>query len=184
MMNLSHLPNARPNEQVVLFLRRHWFSPLTIIFWFVILMLIPIAISWYFIETLQTWLLDPFFGPVMIVFGSMYVLSVWLFAFMEFTDFYLDTWIITNERILNNEQEGLFKRTESELDLVSIQDTTAETHGFLQTIFTFGNVLIQTAGEKERFNFKNVDNPEKIKALIMRLVETKRARQDEPKTVS
>ena len=184
MMNLNHLPNARPNERVVLFLRRHWFSPLTIVFWSLMLLMIPIAIALYFADTVETWLADPFFGPVIVVFGSMYVLSVWLFAFMEFTDYYLDTWIITNERILNNEQEGLFKRTESELDLVSIQDTTAETHGILQTLFTFGNVRIQTAGEKERFNFKNVDAPEKIKALIMRLVETKRARQDEPKTVS
>lgn len=184
MMKLSHLPNARPNEQVILFLRRHWFAPFTIVFWFIMLSVIPISIYWYFAETVQTWMTHPFFGPVIVVFVSMYFLSVWLFAFLEFTDYFLDTWIITNERILNNEQEGLFKRTESELDLVSIQDTTAETHGFLQTIFTFGNVLIQTAGEKERFNFKNVDDPEKIKVLIMRLVEDKRARQDEPKTVS
>ena len=184
MMNLSHLPNSRPNEKVVLFLRRHWFAPFTIIFWFIVLSVIPISIYWFFVETIHGWLAHPFFGPVIIVFASMYFLSVWLFAFLEFTDYFLDTWIITNERILNNEQDGLFKRTESELNLVSIQDVTAETHGILQTIFTFGNVRIQTAGEKERFNFKNVDNPEKIKALIMRLVEDKRSRQDEPKTVS
>jgi len=184
MIHLSHLPSARDNEQVVLFLRRHWFAPFTIVFWFVALSAIPLLITWYFADRVESWLTDPFFGPLVVVIASMYFLSVWLFAFMEFTDYYLDTWIITNERILNNEQEGLFKRTESELDLVSIQDTTAETHGFLQTIFTFGNVVIQTAGEKERFVFKNVDNPEKIKAIIMKQVEDKRARMSQQKTAS
>ena len=53
------------------------------------------------------------------------------FAFIEFTDYYLDTWIVTTERIISIEQKGLFERTASELDLISVQDATAEVHGFL-----------------------------------------------------
>ena len=88
----------------------------------------------------------------------------------------LDTWIITNERIINIEQEGLFNRTASELDLAAVQDTTAEIRGILQTLFTYGQVYVQTAGEKGRFHFKNIDNPEHVKELITRLVEDDKRR--------
>lgn len=175
-MHLDRLPNQRPNEHVVLFLRRHWFALLTIIMGFLLLTIIPILIGWYFFETLEPWLADPILGPLMVIVGSMYFLSIWLFAFIEFTDYYLDTWIVTNERIINIEQQGLFHRTASELDLAAVQDATAEIRGIIQTLFTYGNVYVQTAGEKGRFHFKNIDNPEHVKEVVTRLVEEDKQR--------
>ncbi len=168
-MNLHHLPNQRKNEHIVLFLRRQWFTLLRIVIAFLILTIIPIILAIYFWETLSIWLEDPFLGPAIIVAGSIYFLCTWLFAFVEFADYYLDIWIVTTERIINIEQKGLFERTASELDLVSVQDATAEIKGFLETIFDFGDVLIETAGEQQRFHFQSVDDPEKIKETVMRL---------------
>lgn len=176
MMRLDHLPNQRPNEKVVLFLRRHWFAILAIIFAFLILITIPTFLILFFWDTVETWLNHSLLGPLFVVVSSIYFLSVWLFAFLEFTDYYLDTWIVTNERIINIEQEGLFNRTASELDLASIQDTTAEIHGILQTVFTYGQVYVQTAGEKGRFHFKNINNPEEVKEIITKLVEEDKKR--------
>jgi hypothetical protein len=85
-------------------------------------------------------------------------------------------WVITNERIINIEQEGLFKRTTSELDLASVQDATSEVRGFLQTMFSYGNVFVQTAGEKGRFHFKNIPYPERIQEVVMRLVQEDKQR--------
>lgn len=171
MMNLKDLPNQRPNEHVVLFLRRHWFALLVIIVAFLMLVGVPLAMGWFFQETVLAWIEHPVIGPFLVILGSMYFLSIWLFAFLEFTDYYLDTWIITNDRIINIEQEGLFNRTASELDLAAVQDTTAEIRGVLQTIFTYGQVYVQTAGEKGRFHFKNINNPEEVKEIITKLVE-------------
>ncbi|MBI4435391.1 PH domain-containing protein [Candidatus Uhrbacteria bacterium] len=176
MMRLDHLPNQRDNEHVVLFLRRHWFALLTIATAFVLLVGAPLAAGFYFQETILDWLAHPVIGPLFTILASIYFLSIWLFAFLEFTDYYLDTWIITNERIINIEQEGLFNRTASELDLAAVQDTTAEIRGILQTIFTYGQVYVQTAGEKGRFHFKNIDNPEHVKELVTRLVEEDKRR--------
>ncbi|TAL50741.1 hypothetical protein EPN81_02045 [Patescibacteria group bacterium] len=176
MMRLDHLPNQRPDEHVILFLRRHWFALLAIGSAFFLLLSIPLAIGFYFEKTVADWLAHPVIGPFLAIIGSIYFLSIWLVAFLEFTDYYLDTWIITNERIINIEQEGLFNRTASELDLAAVQDTTAEIHGILQTIFTYGQVYVQTAGEKGRFHFKNIDDPEHVKELITRLVEEDKRR--------
>lgn len=176
MMRLDHLPNQRPDEHVILFLRRHWFALLAIVAAFTLLVGTPLAVGWYFFDTVEGWLAHPMIGPLLVILGSIYFLSIWLFAFLEFTDYYLDTWIITNERIINIEQEGLFNRTASELDLAAVQDTTAEIRGILQTLFTYGQVYVQTAGEKGRFHFKNIDNPERVKELVTRLVEEDKRR--------
>lgn len=176
MMRLDHLPNQRNNEHVILFLRRQWFALLAIAAAFILLVGVPLVIGWYFVDTVEGWIAHPVIGPLLVVLGSMYFLSIWLFAFLEFTDYYLDTWIITNERIINIEQAGLFNRTASELDLAAVQDTTAEIRGILQTLFTYGQVYVQTAGEKGRFHFKNIDNPERVKELVTRLVEEDKRR--------
>lgn len=176
MMRLDHLPNQRPDEHVILFLRRQWFALLAIVVAFVLLVGVPLAAGWYFLDTVEGWLAHPVIGPLLVILGSIYFLSIWLFAFLEFTDYYLDTWIITNERIINIEQQGLFNRTASELDLAAVQDTTAEIRGILQTLFTYGQVYVQTAGEKGRFHFKNIDNPERVKELVTRLVEEDKRR--------
>jgi uncharacterized membrane protein YdbT with pleckstrin-like domain len=94
----------------------------------------------------------------------------------QFTDYYLDTWIVTNERIINIEQKGLFSRIVSELHLNQVQDVTSETHGIVATFLSYGDVHIQTAGARERFNFKQIDNPEKIKQIITKLVQDDKRR--------
>lgn len=176
MFRLDHLPDQRDNEHVVLFLRRHWIALFAVAFSFLCLVGIPLIIGWFFIDSITIWYNHPLFGPLLVIAGSIYFLSIWLFAFLEITDYYLDTWIVTNERIINIEQEGLFNRTASELDLAAVQDTTAEIHGILQTMLTYGNVFIQTAAEKGRFHFKNIDDPERVKEIVNKLVEEDKQR--------
>ncbi|MBI4713772.1 PH domain-containing protein [Candidatus Uhrbacteria bacterium] len=176
MFYLNQLPNQRENEKVVLFLRRHWFAVLIIIVAFISLTGLPILVGWFYLETIKDWISNPVIGLIFVISSSIYFLSIWLVTLIEFTDYYLDTWIITNERIINVEQEGLFHRTASELDLAAVQDATAEIRGILQTVFTFGNVFVQTAAEKGRFHFKNIDNPEHVKEIVTKLVEEDKKR--------
>lgn len=176
MFFLDHLPNQRTNEHVVLFLRRHWISLVSISIAFLFLTLIPLTIIYIFWPIIQIWNAHPLVGPLLGVLASVYILSLWLFAFLEFTDYYLDTWIVTNERIINIEQHGLFHRTASELDLAAVQDTTAEIRGIVQTMLGYGNVFVQTAGEKGRFHFKNIGEPERVKEIVNLLVEEDKQR--------
>jgi hypothetical protein len=78
-------------------------------------------------------------------------------------------WIVTNERIVNIEQLGLFSRDVSELELENVQDMTVEVLGIIPTFLNYGNLYVQTAAEKERFVFRHVPNPYAIKDLVMNL---------------
>jgi len=94
---------------------------------------------------------------------------IWIFFFLIWIDYYFDVWIITNLRIVNIEQKGLFNRSVSEMDFGRIQDVTAEVIGIIPTFFNYGDVFIQTAAETERFLFRQVPDPYHIKDVLMQL---------------
>lgn len=93
-----------------------------------------------------------------------------------FIDYYLDVWIITNERIIDVQQKSFFARAISEQRLYRVQDITSEVHGFFPTIFKYGEVHIQTAGAKQRFLFHEVPRPEKVRNIIIKLSERSKSR--------
>ena len=166
-MHVDDIPNKLPDEAVVLFLRRHWIDLLRIFAFTAFMLAVPIVLG---LVLQQTAVFDhAFWGPALLLAGSGYTLIVFTVTVTEFTDYWLDTWVVTTERIMNNEQHGLFNRVTSELFLDQIQDITAETKGFLGTFLTYGDVLVQTAAEKVRFHFKNIDNPEIVKQMIQKL---------------
>ena len=182
MLNLKNLPNHRRDERTVLFLRRHWIKLLILAGYGLLFTVVPIALYAVLLIT-HTDLANPFWQTVLTVFGASYAIFVVVILTTQFTDYYLDTWIVTSERIINIEQKGLFSRVISTLHLNQVQDVTAETYGFLNTFLTYGDVYIQTAGTRERFNFKTVDNPEEVKHTILKLVEEDKRRHGDASIV-
>jgi membrane protein YdbS with pleckstrin-like domain len=172
MMRLDHLPNSEPSEEVVLFLRRHWIDLLRIFVFSSVLLLVPVVVLTILAFTGSTLLVDPLWGAVGSLVLSSYLFIILIITITEITDYWLDVWIVTNERIINIEQHGLFKRLVSEVKLDQIQDITSETLGFLETFLTYGDVYVQTAANKERFQFKNIDNPDDVKVKISELSKT------------
>lgn len=160
-------------EKIVYFLRRDTIVFIKQAILFVFLLAIPFGL-YYFVQTSFPMLPEnSIVYPLLVILMSVYFLTVWLVFFTSFIDYYLDFWIVTDDRILNVEQH-LFARTISELDLYKIQDVTGESMGFLQTMFNYGNVYVQTAGEVERFIFEEVPNPREVARKIMELSEEDR----------
>lgn len=163
MKKIIHL---RPYEKIELFLRRHW---LILFFHYLsagVLALVGLAVFFmadlYFALEGNTYNLGLFLL-------SLFALLVWQYLFRELTDFYLDSWILTDHRILEVHQLGLFKRDISELRLSKIQDVSVKVQGLLPTFLNYGNVTIQTAGTNPEFKFEQVPYPQKVKDEILRL---------------
>lgn len=171
MIGRSSIPNKKTGEEIVIHLRRHWFIFFNIFLFFTVLFLIPVVIYYFFAADLPGIYNRPIVYPLALIGVFTYYLITLVFAFTFWTTTYLDVWTITTERIINREQNGLFNRVVSELDLYRVQDVTAEQKGFFATIFHYGNVYIQSAGEKERFVFEQVPNPYSVAKMIQRLDE-------------
>jgi len=132
------------------------------------LSLVPLVI---YLSLAKTELLQSeMYYAVFILLSSAYYLFIVLFTFTNFVDYYLDVWIVTNMRIINIEQKGLFSRVISEKDLDIMQDVTSDVSGFLSTLLEYGDVFIQTAAETERFIFKEVPFAQEVSRRISNLV--------------
>lgn len=165
-MHLSETIHQKPNEKIELMLRRHPITFTAKIALVIILLAIPFVVGLFLEESL---LAHPFWRPVFLLFGSAYTLIILAFFHALFIDYYLDIWVVTNDRILDIHQSGLFKRTVSELDLKQVQDVTSETAGFFGTFLNYGNVGIQTAGARQKFDFQNIPRPHEIRGQILKL---------------
>lgn len=172
MHDLSRLsfPGKRDDETVLLLLRRHWIILLSHGVVSLILLVVPIAGALFlrsFLPELQSTTIYPF----LVLLFWIYLMFVWTYFFVGWIDYYLDAWIVTSDRIINIEQNGLFNRVISEQRLYRVQDVTAQVMGPIQTFFNFGRVYIQTAAEMERFVFEDVPEPYQVKKIIIELHE-------------
>ena len=123
--------------------------------------------SWFYL--FQQFFLGKIDKSIVLFAQNFFLLAIWLYGFMLWIDYFFDIWIITSERIINIEQKGMFARKASELRFQKIQDITTEVSGFMPTIFNYGDVRIQTAGENEEFIFRTIPDPYNIKNIIMSL---------------
>ena len=106
------------------------------------------------------------------VFGyAIWILILWVVFFIEWTDYYLDLWIVTDRRIIDIEQKGFFYREVTSFSFRQIQDITVETRGFIETFFKFGTLHIQTAGHSREIVIRDAYYPEEARSLILRLQE-------------
>ena len=173
-MGVSDIIKKKGYEKVIFVLHRHPITFIPIIFLFIILLLVPVAV-YFLISTIYPSLL--FKAPIFqlgVLLGSIYYLSIYLFFYAQFIDFYLDIWIVTNDRIVDIEQNNLFNRTITEVDLFRIQDVTTNVEGVFPTIFKYGVVDIKTASINTNIQFKNVPNPNHVREQLIRLADEDR----------
>lgn len=177
MLGEINFPGQHDNEQVILFLRRHWFIFLRRLI-FVILSVIVLALVYVFFNLLGNGFAQTDYYNLLLFAESLGTLFIWNLFFILWIDFYLDAWIVTNERIINIKQNGFFNRDISELKLTKIQDVTSEIVGFIPTVLGYGNIYVQTAAEVERFAFYQIPNPNEVKNTIVQLQEKERKSEE------
>jgi len=79
-------------------------------------------------------------------------------------------YVITDKRLIAVEQNCFFRRITIEANLDKVQNVAHEINGFWQTIFNFGNVIIQTGGySKKNMLLEQVHHPLAIQQKIMKI---------------
>lgn len=165
---MNGIPDQKPYEKTELFLRRHGLILFFICLWSGVLALAGLA-AFYFLKDFLVLFFGRDGGSLAKLLLAVYLLIIWQFLFKGLADYYLDTWIVTDHRVLEIHQIGLFKRDISELRLSKIQDVSVKIEGMMPTFFNYGDVIIQTAGVVQEFKFEEIPDPQRIKDEILRL---------------
>jgi len=153
-----------PDENVVSLLRRHWFVLAGWTIFSAILFFLPFVISSIFEDQIR----KIGASSVYWFFVSAYWVVVWHAYFYGVMKYFLDVWIVTDHRIIDSHQVGFFNRIVSEMHISKVQDVSTRTAGLIETLLNYGNVVVQTAGEEQRFMFKQVPSPTDVKNIVMR----------------
>jgi hypothetical protein len=177
MLDLHHLPGSDLRESKILYFRRHPITFLPLVLIALLVILIPFA-AYYLISFLKPeFFAEPGYLTLFILGASIFFLFGSLFAFQMFIEYWLDVFILTDRRLLDIDQHGLFGRTVSELRLYRTQDVTAQVKGMLHSLLDYGDVFVQTAGEIERFKFEDISHPNHVAKLILEMSEADRKQQ-------
>ncbi|KKP88069.1 MAG: hypothetical protein UR93_C0023G0023 [Berkelbacteria bacterium GW2011_GWA2_35_9] len=79
-------------------------------------------------------------------------------------------YVITDKRLIAVEQKSFFRRVMTEANLDKVQNVAHEINGFWQTIFNYGNVIIQTGGYSEKnMVLEQIHHPLAIQQKIMKI---------------
>ena len=75
--------------------------------------------------------------------------------------------VITDKNITQILQSGLFARKVSQLTMANVEDVTAVQHGIFATMFDFGVLKVETAGEQANFIFNYCPRPGYYAKIIL-----------------
>ena len=148
-------------------LRRHPVTFVPTMFMFGVLAFIPPVVYLLGQRLLPLIMSNEAWYAGLVVLATIYYLFLIIFFYTHFIDYYLDLWIVTNDRIIDIEQQGIFSRVITELDLFQLQDVTTEIRGFLPTIFHFGEIKVKTASGNEDIVFHEVPYPNKVRERLL-----------------
>lgn len=158
------------DEKIVLVLRRH---PITNLGWALIALLMILVPS--ILSQLKVLGLLPFNFRFIAVFVWYLITSAYILQ--NFMNWFFNVQIITDERIVDIDFTNLIYKEVSDANIDKVQDVTYKMGGVVRTIFNFGDVLIQTAGEVPNFEFEAVPKPNQVAKILqdLRLEEAQEA---------
>lgn len=107
-------------------------------------------------------------ASVLTALGAAWLLLMWMTLFNVLTNYFLDTWTITNKRLIVIDQRGFFNRSVSSFRLERLQDLSVEVRGIIPTLLDFGTLRAQTAGaENSDFKATGLPKPRELKERIL-----------------
>lgn len=164
-MSEPKLPlDLQPRETVVLFCRRHVVFLVMQLAKLVLAALVPAIATVVLMATLGG------FGGT----GGLIVLAIvaawclyWAvriyFAWYRYDH---DIWVVTNQRLIDSRKNNWFHHQMASADLVDVEDISVHRSGLLQTLFDFGDVRCQTAGEVPNFILSGIPRPAKVLGIV------------------
>lgn len=123
----------REGEEVIYVFRRHILTTIKGFLWMILLMGIGVIPHFMWPGDSNMFIVWLIFAAVGLI-GLGYSLTLWYFSF----------YVVTNQRLRQTRQKGIFHKSVVDLELSSIQNMSFGVNGLFATIFNYGAILIQT----------------------------------------
>lgn len=148
------------HEAVLCFTRRHWLVLLPYIIGFLLVMAGFLYLVFSGFRTDAADLISP--AAYKVVAGAVIVVMTYYLHrfFIRFFNYYLQTIIVTNFRVIELDITLYFNNNRDSLDLPEIQDVVIHQGGVIKTLFNFGELIITLSSVNATKILRYVPNPE------------------------
>jgi len=106
-------------------------------------------------------------GLVALVAGVLLGLPSVAFILYLYVDHLNDNYVVTSKRVVHEERVFIIRESRSEAPLRAVQDVQLSQEGMLAQIYNFGNLIIETAGERGHVAFRDIPGPAGIQDAIL-----------------
>lgn len=163
--------NQDDDENILLFLRPHVITTLPWLFLSFVLFLIPVLIA-YIYPLISGTIFTISFLPenFTIILLLFYYLLVFNYFFVNFITWFFSISIVTQKRIVDIDYSDLVYHDVAVTKLDLVEDVNYTQTGFIRSFFNYGDVFVQTAGEKLHFDLLAVPKPAKAVDIIQNLI--------------
>lgn len=157
------------NDNIIISTRKHVMSMFKTIVLILCMFFMPVIIV-VGIKFQNPQIFSGIFANFMVVVGSIYYLTAATFAFTQWISYYYDIFIVTDNEIIDIKQEGIFDRRVTEVSLLRVQDVAARVRGLMPTVFNYGDVVAESAGENTRtYIIDSIPDPVNVANKILEL---------------
>lgn len=160
--------NQEEDEKVLLFLRRHFITNLPWLFITLILSIVPPVIFILNVKVPGLFFNIP--ENILTVLIIFYYLIVFSYAFINFITWYYNISLVTQKRVVDIDFSDVVYHDVAMTKLNLVEDVNYNQIGFIRSFFNYGDVFVQTAGEKPNFDFLAVPQPAKAVDIIENLI--------------
>lgn len=102
---------------------------------------------------------------------TMIDLLILTFAYISAKIYKFNKMIVTSERIIQFQSQGLFDEQVQSIDLNDIEDVSYHQKGFLAMFLGFGTVRMATVGDETTYQLKFVKSPAKVAKFASTIVQ-------------
>ncbi|MFA4955060.1 MAG: hypothetical protein WC641_07170 [Patescibacteria group bacterium] len=156
MFHIEDVLQLKDDEQVKLIVRRH----LVTLFPSLFLALILIVVPFFMLFPLFAW------GILGVILFAVAVFCGVVVAGRSVLLWDADLLIVTNFRLVDVDQRGLFTRLVSEVALPSIVDVAWSRKGLLETFFRMGSLAAQTGAAGTKIEARMIPRPERTAEFL------------------
>lgn len=151
MLKIDYL---RENEKIQKIIKKHWIVYFYLLFYFILWITVSITLLRFFSSNI--------IYLVLVIFWQIFS----LFLYIEWLNYELDVFVITDSRIIRLQQVAFLDRTISECNLAQVQEVQASTKWLLSNLLNFWRLTIQTAWNASNFYMQYAPDVIKTARLI------------------
>jgi len=164
-INVPKLPfDLQQDETILLYAKRHWAFLTWRLVKIGLVAIVPVVAL--LVLAAMTFGLDGDAGKIVIGLSVLWLLVGAARGYLAWYQYQHDIWVVSDQRVIDSLKHHWFHHQMASADLDDVEDISIRREGVVATMFNYGDLQLQTAGERPNFVLSGIPNPSTVLALV------------------